>query len=256
MGLSLLSLPPLISSVKLFYCFKCIQCNKEWSNVHNFSYKSSVKGWPMGLIKQDLLYKLTKNGKQITFKCNIEILKLYDDQNTEISPRHFHRFIIDNTPQTMRRESTHSFEDNLKDIEIATLNSNIATLQQTVDIMKKEIYALRDRSGGSHPPPKLKKHHSAAHPSYPQRVLPPPTMHAHPVHKKRKHHVNRSHPRSISDVDQLAHHLNHYEYNPAPKHSDFYPFHNSISVDRKEYKHKTFAKHQKRKTYNGHGAYE
>eukprot|EP01083_Nonionella_stella_P027568 75962_1 len=248
MGLSLLSLPPLISSVKLFYCFKCIQCNKEWSNVHNFSYKSSVKGWPMGLIKQDLLYKLTKNTKQITFKCNIEILKLYDDQNTEISPKHFHRFIIDNTnhtnAKTIRRDSTHSFEDNLKDIEIATLNSNIITLQQTVDIMKKEIYALRDRThGAQHLPPKLKKHHSA----HPQHVVPP--VH---VHKKRHHH-----PRSISDVDQLAHHLNHYEYNPAPKHRDFYPFHNSISVDRKEYNQsRTYAKHQKRKTYHGHGAYD
>merc|ERR1712130_73034 len=41
MGLSLLSLPPLIHSVKLFYSFECIQCNKEWSNVHNFNYKSS-----------------------------------------------------------------------------------------------------------------------------------------------------------------------------------------------------------------------
>ncbi len=31
----------------------------------NFNYNNSVKGWPIGLIKQDLLYKVTKKIKTL-----------------------------------------------------------------------------------------------------------------------------------------------------------------------------------------------
>eukprot|EP01084_Bolivina_argentea_P076972 139536_1 len=93
MGLSLLLLPPLISSIELFYSFECIQCNKEWNNVHNFNYNQSVKGWPIGLIRRDLLHKVTSKNKNITFKCNIEILKLYNNDHQEIHQKYWSRFI-------------------------------------------------------------------------------------------------------------------------------------------------------------------
>ena len=187
MGLSLLSLPPLISSVKLFYSFECVQNNKEWSNVHNFSYSSSVKGWPVGLIKRDQLHSITKKQRTITFKVHIEILKLYDDQNQEIPPRFHHRFIVDNTntihnfqfhsfsadhgfnaqhqghvlngPQSGISVDSHHHHHNPsgasflstihKDIEISKLSQRILSLHQTVDSMKKELCALRSGSDPS-----------------------------------------------------------------------------------------------------------
>merc|ERR1712154_133143 len=85
---------------------------------------------PIGLIKQDSLYKLTKNKKNITFKVNIEILKLYDHSNNEIPPKYWHRFIIDNT--------TKKFKQTQHD-----KNEKIETLQRKIQSLQKEINSLR-----------------------------------------------------------------------------------------------------------------
>eukprot|EP01084_Bolivina_argentea_P252869 424595_1 len=294
MGLSLLLLPPLISSIKLFYSFECIECNKEWSNVHNFSYNQSVKGWPIGLIKQDLLYKVTKKNKNITFKCNIEILKLYNDQHQEIHQKYWQRFIIDNTNQhknaSMRNSDSQTYDE--KDIQIAKLTQNVISLQHTMDIMKKELYCIKKHTLSQKQTiqrPKLQMSHSdhidrgtlenhrqishihsQSHNHFIPHQLPPlnghepeynnynntntnnantnykyPPQHNHnhyiqqPTQKQSKQAKQHRHPRSRSDIDQIATYNQHrfeYKENRHERHVSerherrgFYPYNNSQS---------------------------